>query len=255
MAKSPCIECGARPKWGARHRCIVCALRGEPIGLQVEHSRRRLAMVPEELRVKRVPEKAWPTGRRWCAGCQTFVDLADVPKGVSRCRACASAATHSARLEKVYGIDSLQYDALLKLQGGKCAICRARPRSKRLAVDHDHKTNEVRGLLCSRCNHDLLGAGWDSIAVLSAAVAYLNAPPMAGAWIAPEMSGAVRPSPASNLMDGLVTASGRKVAEHPSSPQRMPIPSFDALPDDVPTLVALFHGVERALKRLDPAPF
>lgn len=253
--KKPCIECGARPKWGARHRCITCALRHEPIGAQVEAARRRASLVPEELQVKRVPERLWPKDRRWCAGCQSFVDLADVPKGGSRCRACASAATHAARLEKVYGIDAEQYDALLELQGGKCAICRARPKSKRLAVDHDHKSGAVRGLLCSRCNHELLGAGWDSIAVLSAAVAYLNTPPMSGTWIAPEAGGAVRPSPALDPADGLVMPSGKIVGERPTSPQRVPIPSRDELPDDVPTLNALFIAVDAALRRLDPAPF
>ena len=43
-----------------------------------------------------------------------------------------------------------------------------------LAVDHDHETDRVRGLLCTRCN-SLLGMARDSEAVLLAAVAYLQA--------------------------------------------------------------------------------
>jgi Recombination endonuclease VII len=41
---------------------------------------------------------------------------------------------------------------MLAEQGGGCAICGAEPKTKRLHVDHDHKTGAVRGLLCFRCN-------------------------------------------------------------------------------------------------------
>lgn len=44
------------------------------------------------------------------------------------------------------------YDLLLKRQGGVCAICGKPPKKTRLAVDHDHKTGKVRGLLCFYCN-------------------------------------------------------------------------------------------------------
>lgn len=182
----PCIECAARPKMVGRHRCVVCYVRSLPIGEQVLEARRRLAMVPPELRRKRVPERYWPEGTRWCAGCQTFVDLIDVPKGSGRCRACASAATHSAHIERTYGLTAAEYDALLVLQGGKCAICRRRPKSKRLAVDHSHKTGEVRGLLCSRCNHDLMGSAWDSLNMAAALWHYLNTPTTSGQWVPPE---------------------------------------------------------------------
>lgn len=44
-------------------------------------------------------------------------------------------------------------------QKGCCAICN-KPEShfmKKLAVDHNHKTGRVRGLLCYRCNKFLVG--------------------------------------------------------------------------------------------------
>ena len=44
-----------------------------------------------------------------------------------------------------------QYHAMFALQNGVCAICKT-PSSKRLAIDHDHKTQKVRGLLCIPCN-------------------------------------------------------------------------------------------------------
>lgn len=188
--KKLCIQDGCtRTKWSNKHRCFVCFTRGESITFRVEQSRRRLAMVPPELYRKTVPAKLWPAGTRWCAGCQAFVDLADVAKGVARCRPCASSKAHEAMTAKVYGVEGSEYDRLLVLQGGKCAICRTKPKKKRLAIDHDHKTGANRGLLCGRCNHDLLGSAHDSVNILAAAIAYLDTPPTGGAWSSPESSG------------------------------------------------------------------
>jgi len=80
----------------------------------------------------------------------------------------------SKRLEKLYGVDHEWYILKLGEQEGKCAICKCTPRSIRLAVDHNHKTGDVRGLLCSRCNKKLLGSANDSIERLKSAVAYLE---------------------------------------------------------------------------------
>lgn len=182
-------------------------------------------MVPEDLRVKRTKkiEAQAPASTSWCAGCQSFRDLADFAKGATKCRPCASAVAHEARIGKTYGLTATDYDALLQAQGGRCAICRARPKSKRLAVDHEHKTGAVRGLLCSRCNHDLMGSAWDSLALVVALWHYLNTPPASGAWITPEkappvgiLESAVRPAAASEV-EALVTAhGGRKSAQAPS---------------------------------------
>lgn len=184
---------------------------------RVAESRRRAAQVPEALRVKVIPARLWPTGQRWCAGCQSFVDLEDVGKGASQCKACVSAKTHAKMVVKTYDIEVGGYDHLLELQGGRCAICRNRPKKTRLAVDHDHKTNAVRGLVCKNCNHDLLGGAHDNIDILYAAVHYMLTPPAGGSWIAPEDRGdrlsvliapsevnepsATRPSKPSRLVD------------------------------------------------------
>jgi len=57
------------------------------------------------------------------------------------------------RLKKRYGLTLAQYNDMLASQGGVCAICRRQCESGRnLAVDHDHRTGEVRGLLCRLCN-------------------------------------------------------------------------------------------------------
>lgn len=60
-------------------------------------------------------------------------------------------------LQRLYGITLREYDLMLELQEGGCAICGMTPEKngKRLAVDHDHETGKVRELLCSRCNKTL----------------------------------------------------------------------------------------------------
>lgn len=85
---------------------------------------------------------------------------------------------HGEWIFKTYGITSEQYASLLRYQGGKCFICqRATGKRRRLAVDHDHKTGKVRGLLCNPCNRDVLGHLRDSVAALERAVTYLKHPP------------------------------------------------------------------------------
>ena len=58
-------------------------------------------------------------------------------------------------LEETYGITEGEYERLLSSQGGGCAICGNPPKTRRLAVDHCHKTGAVRGLLCKSCNRGL----------------------------------------------------------------------------------------------------
>lgn len=87
-------------------------------------------------------------------------------------------ASHGRWIQSTYGLTLDEYQAIYESQGGKCAICRrATGRSKRLSVDHDHRTGEVRGLLCTVCNRDVLGHLRDSIASLLRAVRYLMNPP------------------------------------------------------------------------------
>jgi Recombination endonuclease VII len=131
----------------------------------------------------RVADSLWPDGWRWCAGCQSLVPT--FYTSGSRCRACSSEASHGSMIEKTYNLTAEQYAALLELQDHRCAICRARPQSARLAVDHDHRTGKVRGLTCVKCNHELLGAAHDSLDLLQNAVGYLKAPPASGSWQPP----------------------------------------------------------------------
>ena len=72
-----------------------------------------------------------------------------------------------------YQITEEQYYDKLEEQNGKCAICNSECDKGRLAIDHDHKTNKVRGLLCRQCNLGL-GNFSDNLDKLEAAVLYLR---------------------------------------------------------------------------------
>lgn len=49
------------------------------------------------------------------------------------------------------------YDRMLAAQDGHCALCPNTAGTRRLHIDHDHRTMRVRGLLCFRCNTALRG--------------------------------------------------------------------------------------------------
>lgn len=68
------------------------------------------------------------------------------------------------------------YEARLKEQDYRCAICRTHISElrKRLAVDHVHGTKKIRGLLCHRCN-PALGLFQENPELLKRATAYLEA--------------------------------------------------------------------------------
>lgn len=53
---------------------------------------------------------------------------------------------------KKFGLTPEDYQEWLDFQEGVCALCKSPPGDKFLAVDHDHKTGDVRGLLCGPCN-------------------------------------------------------------------------------------------------------
>ena len=79
-------------------------------------------------------------------------------------------------LKRLYDLTISEYNAKAELQGGVCAICGNPPRRERgrkLHVDHDHQTGQIRSLLCVRCNSGL-GKFRDDPELLIAASKYLE---------------------------------------------------------------------------------
>lgn len=132
-----------------------------------------------------------PTGRvlpakprAACKDCKSTTRALTQPG--PRCATCWRAETarrknaaHGAYVENTYGITAEEYKLLYEAQGGRCAICqRATGAARRLAVDHNHKTGEVRGLLCKPCNRYGLGMfARDNPEVFDRAAEYLRNPP------------------------------------------------------------------------------
>jgi hypothetical protein len=121
-----------------------------------------------------------PHGMKWCPRCQDFRPLTSFPgrkqggKPGAYCVPCQRSYNRERRVLLHYGLTYDEYELLLACQDYRCAICGGKPRKHSLSVDHDHKTGEVRGLLCSRCNHKLLGSANDDPARLRKAADYLE---------------------------------------------------------------------------------
>lgn len=66
----------------------------------------------------------------------------------------ARAAARRSRLRNTYGIDPSLFDELVS--DGRCPICfRSFDDVKKVVVDHDHRTGDVRGVICGDCNSGL----------------------------------------------------------------------------------------------------
>ena len=78
-------------------------------------------------------------------------------------------------LKRRYGIGLHEYNLMLTEQKGKCACCGIHQNelTQKFAVDHDHDTGLIRGLLCSLCNTGIGKLG-DNIEGLMRALNYLE---------------------------------------------------------------------------------
>ena len=155
-----------------------------------EHARRRHRRSRDErvgTPARRDPrDVVVPEGHTWCPDCGTVLPLssfgqnAAASSGVnSYCKPCHNARGRASKdkiggsrtyhLRRRYGITAEEVDAMSAEQGGLCAICRRAPA---LHVDHDHRTGEVRALLCFGCNGGL-GQFEDDPDALHAAACYV----------------------------------------------------------------------------------
>lgn len=79
------------------------------------------------------PEKTRAQGRRWYK--------ANRKRSIQRSR--------NNQLLRDYGITLVQLEAMLEKQCRRCLICKKNPA---VAVDHNHRTGKIRGILCRMCN-------------------------------------------------------------------------------------------------------
>lgn len=120
--------------------------------------------------------RGMPDRRVYCKSCMAGIKRAAYE------RRGGSDVPYEQLLKREYGITLADYNAQLCRQAHRCAVCR-RPESiksskrtgkpRRLAVDHDHVTSRLRGLLCHRCNI-LVWAIEDNHASLAAIGAYIE---------------------------------------------------------------------------------
>lgn len=96
---------------------------------------------------------------------------------INECKECNTKRWRKSK----FGISDLKFQELLYNQHNKCAICkkeeavnhRTEDRKRALAVDHCHKTDKIRGLLCTKCNQGL-GLFFDNPTFLLTAAEYLK---------------------------------------------------------------------------------
>lgn len=115
-----------------------------------------------------VTKKGWLTG--WCKECSRASGRL---RDARRSRTKPVVERHRKAVVQKYGLTLEGYEVLLNAQGGRCAICRGVDVGRSLAVDHDHATGRVRGLLCVTCNTGL-GSFKDDTQLLELAKLYLN---------------------------------------------------------------------------------
>lgn len=119
-------------------------------------------------------------GEKWCSYCKRFLPTDKFLKKGQNKRGLSTACSKCHNL-KQFGINSVDYELLLKQQKNLCAICynpelandKGKDYKRALAVDHCHQSNKVRGLLCTNCNI-MLGQSKDDIETLKNAIAYLK---------------------------------------------------------------------------------
>lgn len=109
--------------------------------------------------------------QRHCSKCDRILDIKEFTyinrktgKRRHNCRDCRNQSRWFMHRVK------FEYDELLQNQGGKCAICKIDNDKSRLSIDHNHKTLEIRGLLCHECNSGIAYFDENTKYLISAAI-------------------------------------------------------------------------------------
>lgn len=112
-------------------------------------------------------KKGKPYLQSWCKACKSKVNSTYDEKAARK------------NLLKRRGLSNEEYSDLLIKQNSACAICKSSfghqtksGKKANLAIDHDHSTGLVRGLLCNKCNR-ALGYFQDDVEIIQRAIYYL----------------------------------------------------------------------------------
>jgi uncharacterized protein with PIN domain len=107
--------------------------------------------------LKSLPLASFNSRQGRCKECLSELGRANYRSGRSETRSYDG--VYAANIMRTFGMTISDYNRMLDRQGGVCAVCntaetvlRRNGEPYRLAVDHDHRTMQVRGLLCRRCN-------------------------------------------------------------------------------------------------------
>ncbi len=143
-------------------------------------------------RPKFIREKLLENGQSYCPGCNETKSKMEFKESKYTafkvsiyCKSCSSnkgkiryknnkSKHRNGNLKRKFGISLDDYNTIFENQNKKCAICMKENKSDRMySVDHCHKTQTLRGILCEECNKGL-GLFYDSIENLESAIQYLK---------------------------------------------------------------------------------
>lgn len=163
-------------------------IRGHPFDGEnlVEINGKRQCRICQKFRNDRLDERLGKSGRaeKWAKASHAMTpeQKAKRAERTKRWQAIhpeqSKRITRQAKLRQ-FGIDIAEYERIYQMQDGLCSICRRQETStfrgvvRLLAVDHDHATGKVRGLLCSACNIGI-GCFSDDTRRMAQAIDYLE---------------------------------------------------------------------------------
>lgn len=119
-------------------------------------------------------KKRWSGRRSQCKACDHFYYAKKGNEYYHINKEKISQKAKWYRRKAEFNFTKEDYYKMLSQQQGVCAICHAAPPpNKLLYIDHNHKTQKVRGLLCQHCNSGL-GMMRDNITICRNAALYLE---------------------------------------------------------------------------------
>lgn len=170
--------------------CRTCQIE-KPIQAFVKyrHTYRKMCLV-----CKQQFERIRKSGLKWCFTCKTSKSLSSFYfMGItnklrrSKCIECYTAYERSPAVKhrekergRFYrtGFTPALWETVLSIQKGVCGICDVPLTSACTPhADHDHRTQQPRGILCRKCN-TAIGLLKDNPNILRRAADYLDAPPL-----------------------------------------------------------------------------